>query len=595
MPESAELFEMGADALEAERYGEAITALLAYVAVCDDAEGWYNLGLAYHGGGDDAAAAVAWRRALATGPTEPGLLQALFDAAEVLLERLCLLEAKPLYESLLSDAQLGVHASLRLTWCLHLLGRDEEALPVLTQGLMHWPGNLALKLQQTLLLPMLYPSREAMVFWREHLLTRLDELEGWLRSPAGLSMSPIRLPSPIFDLMSQGEDEKMLLQRISAVWRRIFVPPQPALAPRRPGRPRLGIVTVSAYNHSTIHYFLGMLELLAGQRSLETAMFYFGEQQDDTTAYLHTLTDQFTQLPMTLPEGIQAILDWQPDILFYLDIGQEGLLYSLAHLRLAPVQCVSAGIPITTGIANMDYYLSSSWFEPPEAQAYYSETLICLADPMVCMRPPQVTDPLRGRSAFGLAEDKHLYIFPHTLIRVDPELDELMARILLQDPRGQLIFIQDRQGQLYRQLQARFGGRYPELADRLRFLAPMPQPDFLNLVALCDVALDSLRLGGGNVSFQCFWVGTPIIHCPTRFLRCRIAAGLYRLAGLDEWIAADHDDYVAKAVKLGTQPRLRLALSERMRQASRERIFNRSEGVEAAFALFEKWAGARID
>jgi predicted O-linked N-acetylglucosamine transferase (SPINDLY family) len=132
------------------------------------------------------------------------------------------------------------------------------------------------------------------------------------------------------------------------------------------------------------------------------------------------------------------------------------------------------------------------------------------------------------------------------------------------------------------------------LLTRLRFLPQLDQPDFLNVVACCDVALDSLRLGGGNVSFQCFWVGTPVIQCPTRFLRCRIAAGLYRLAGQEKWIATDWDDYAAKALQLGTNPHLRAELSRTLIQASRQRIFDQDAGVLASFDLFREWVAGII-
>lgn len=582
------LFEQGVAALEAADHAGAIAAFTAYLAACpEDADGWYNLGCAHFEAGAAGAATAAWQRVLEL--PAAGLSQAIFEAAETLLEAKLPREAAELYQSLSQDPELRVHASLRLSWCEHHLGRNQAALATLDRALAAEPRNLALKLQQVFLLPHVYDSSESMRWWRQHLLDTLAELEAWLGQPEQLTLGPVRLPSPCFDLMSQGEDEKELLQRISAVWRRLFVPPQPVAAPRRPGRPRLGIVTVSAFNHSTMHYFLGMLEALAGQQELETGLFYFGERQDHYTAYVQGLMNHFEQLPMTLAAGQQALTAWQPDVLFYLDIGQEALLYTLAHLRLAPVQCVSAGVPITTGIATMDYYLSSRWFERPDAAADYSEALICLEEPMVRMLPPAVNQPLLGRDAFGLPAAAHLYIFPHSLIRVDPELDGMLARILAGDALAEIVFISDKDGLLAEQVIARFGRRHAAYLPRLRFLPQMDQADFLNVVACCDVALDSLRLGGGNVSFQCFWVGTPIVHCPSRFLRCRIAAGLYRLAGREDWIAADWDDYVEKALRLGTQPALRAELSASL-VAAREQIFNRSDGVEAMFGWFLRWA-----
>ena len=140
-------------------------------------------------------------------------------------------------------------------------------------------------------------------------------------------------------------------------------------------------------------------------------------------------------------------------------------------------------------------------------------------------------------------------------------------------------------------VEAKYGvppARYPELGPRLHFIEWMNQPDFLDLLALADVALDAHRLAGGNVSFQSLWLGTPLVVYPSEFLRGRIGAGLYHLLELDDWIARDWDDYCEKALRLGTEPKTRAELSARI-LAGRERIFNRPEGVEAIFAQFHAW------
>jgi tetratricopeptide (TPR) repeat protein len=47
------------------------------------------------------------------------------------------------------------------------------------------------------------------------------------------------------------------------------------------------------------------------------------------------------------------------DVLFYQDIGMESVSYFLSFARLASVQCVSFGHPNTTGVPNMDYFISN--------------------------------------------------------------------------------------------------------------------------------------------------------------------------------------------------------------------------------------------
>ena len=61
--------------------------------------------------------------------------------------------------------------------------------------------------------------------------------------------------------------------------------------------------------------------------------------------------------------------------MFYADLGMDIRTYFLAFARLAPVQCVTWGHPDTTGIPNMDYFISSDLIEADGAEKHYSETL----------------------------------------------------------------------------------------------------------------------------------------------------------------------------------------------------------------------------
>ena len=67
------------------------------------------------------------------------------------------------------------------------------------------------------------------------------------------------------------------------------------------------------------------------------------------------------------------------DILVYPDIGMNPFTNAMALYRIAPVQINTWGHSVTSGIDNIDYYVSSKYFELPDlekAQELYSEKLI---------------------------------------------------------------------------------------------------------------------------------------------------------------------------------------------------------------------------
>ena len=90
----------------------------------------------------------------------------------------------------------------------------------------------------------------------------------------------------------------------------------------------------------------------------------------------------------------KPIADLSLDVLFWQDIGMDPLSYLLAFARLSPVQLTSFGHPDTTGIPNMDYFLSSSFYEMPGAADDYSEQLVLLegAGTLSYYYPPAVPE-----------------------------------------------------------------------------------------------------------------------------------------------------------------------------------------------------------
>ena len=81
-----------------------------------------------------------------------------------------------------------------------------------------------------------------------------------------------------------------------------------------------------------------------------------------------------------------------------------------------------------------------------------------------------------------------------------------------------------------------------------------------------DIALDPFPCNGGTTSLDTLWMGVPLISLPGRHFTSRMGISILTNAGLQELAAADEDDYVEIAVKLGTDiPRL-TALRDGLRQ-----------------------------
>ena len=98
------------------------------------------------------------------------------------------------------------------------------------------------------------------------------------------------------------------------------------------------------------------------------------------------------------------------------------------------------------------------------------------------------------------------------------------------------------------------------------------------MLAAADVILDPLHFGGGNTSYEAFAVGAPIVTLPGGFLRSRITYALYRSMRLEECVALDRQDYVAKAVRLATDRAWREQVRTRILAAGQQ-LYENSRGI----------------
>src|SRR5690606_41641606 len=96
----------------------------------------------------------------------------------------------------------------------------------------------------------------------------------------------------------------------------------------------------------------------------------------------------------------------------------------------------------------------------------------------------------------------------------------------------------------------------------------------------CVMHLDSLGFSGGMTSFDLCAIGLPAITLPGQTMRSRQTAAMLQAMDLPELVAADPDDYVAKAVALATDlPRCQ-SLAQLIRERS-NRLWNGDAVAEA--------------
>lgn len=510
--------------------------------------------------GQPAEAVEVWRKTLTLTPRDADTLNDLGNALRQ-LERGD--EALASYQQALAvNPDLGpAHANLGNIFAEQ--GHTEKARNHYQQAYRCQPSGRLRLLYETML-PIIYESMDQVREARARFTDAVRRL-----NDDGVRIDPTRELVPThFYLAYQGHNDRDLhagVARVGAGPRSLDV----RLAPRTGGdRIRIGFLSRYLRNHTIGQLNLGLIAGL-DRRRFEVLVLAVGPPPDEGLGQrIAQAADRYLPLPPHLPASIQAVAGLGLDVLYLPDIGMDTQTYSMAFSRLAPVQVVSWGHPVTTGLPTVDYFVTTPDLDPPGNEAHYTEKLLRLPRLNVVYERPTLTGPPRDRSHFGLPADAHLYTCPQTLFKFHPELDAILADILRQDPAGLLVLVEGRELYWKDVILQRLARSIPDAASRVRFVPKLLREDFLHLLAVSDVLLDPIHFGGGNTSYEGLALGTPIVTLPSALLRGRLTYAMYRQMELPDLIAADAADYVRLAVRLGTDADFRAATRQRIQERS---------------------------
>src|SRR3569623_504780 len=208
---------------------------------------------------------------------------------------------------------------------------------------------------------------------------------------------------------------------------------------RDPGRRlRIGYVSADFYNHA-VAFFID--PILAGhdKSQVEIYCYYNHIKRDAHTEQIAAHADHWLACSKMSDEQLaERIRADGIDILVGLS-GHTGYTSLPVFARTpAPVQATWIGYAGSTGLTAMDYRITNAEMDPPGlTERYHSESLVRMPDSGVAYRPapgcPSV-NPLPALSA-----DTFVFASLNNLIKINPSVVHLWARILNALPHARLM------------------------------------------------------------------------------------------------------------------------------------------------------------
>jgi protein O-GlcNAc transferase len=446
-------------------------------------------------------------------------------------------------------------------------------------------------------LPALYQDASEIARQRDAYAKRLAQLGvdvagAW--QPAALaeaigSHQPFYLPYQGFD------DRKLQTIYGSLVCKIMAARYEPPVLPNPPAlhEPiRLGIVSGFFRQHSNWKIPIkGWLKMLNRDR-FRISGYYTGVERDSETAVAAALCDRFVQGPLPLDAWRRTILEDAPHVLMFPEIGMDKVSAQLAGERLAAVQCVSWGQPVTSGFPTIDYFISSDLMEPPNAAAHYSENLVRLPNLSIYYEPVDVAPVEIDRAELKLRQDAVVYWCAQSLPKYLPQFDEVFARIALEIPDCQFAFIEFGGGkgvtEMFKfRLERAFGAAGLNAADHCVFLPRLAPDHFTAAIGQCDIVLDSIGWSGCNSILEGLVHDIPIVAFAGQMMRGRHAAAILNMMNVRDTTARTVDEYISIATALGRNEQRRKDVSSEI-AANKHRVYRDLQCIAGLQSFLEE-------
>jgi hypothetical protein len=211
--------------------------------------------------------------------------------------------------------------------------------------------------------------------------------------------------------------------------------------------------------------------------------------------------------------------------------------------RPAPVQFSWIAYPGSTGIKEMDYYVSDCVTVTDSFKTSAYEKCVCLP---ICYQANNDTQfmlkceiPVVPDNLFVLGNFNFKY-------KMDDRTIVVYKRLLKEIPNSILALLNDNHS-----LNEKALVHFEEFKSRINFVNYMEKPKHLyRLHKQIDVCLDPFNCNSHTTASDILFAGTPIVTMPGESFQSRVCASILTACGLTEFIAYSEDEYVEKVKAL---------------------------------------------
>ena len=333
---------------------------------------------------------------------------------------------------------------------------------------------------------------------------------------------------------------------------------------KRKPKLKIGYISSDFHNHPVGKNLYPLISQ-HDRSKFEIFLYSCAEKQDELTLSFRENSDIFREISeKTLPAVADVIYSDQVDIIVYLAGRFNQNKSQIAAYRPAPIQ-ISFHDCATSGIQEMDYWLTDNYLHPINTEEFSTEKLYRLkqfyqfSKPKFCPRIVNSPFEYNDYVTFGSfckpekINDDVLKVWAQLLHKIDN------SKIMLKYKNYYDYELKKRWLKKFKN-----HGISP---DRVILLAHnSTDPDHLAFYNQIDIALDPFPFNGATSTFESLLMGVPVISLNGETFVSRVSSTILKQCQQDEFVCDGYDNYIFNAIKASQLIKKGLIKRENIRQ-----------------------------
>jgi len=333
---------------------------------------------------------------------------------------------------------------------------------------------------------------------------------------------------------------------------------------------KVGFVSGDFKNHPVGFFLLDTLKNLK-KKNLKLFAYNNNQNEDELTLSLKKYFDNWISIVQENDEDIiKLIRKDNIDILFDLSGHTKDNKLTIFKNRCAPVQVTWIGWLASTGIKEIDYIVGDSHVTPTSDQPKFVEKIYQLKKIWECLSISNLDSKILSIKK----NDENSIIFGafNNTIKLNESVIKTWSQILKKIPNSKLLLKYSSFDipEIRKIFVEKFTSNGVN-ANQILIEGRSTRIENIECYNKVDIALDSFPVTGGTTGFEASYMGVPILtQVNENNSWFRSGVSINKNLNMDEWIAKNEEDYVAKALKFSENKNYLINLKKELRNVAFE-------------------------